>query len=147
MQQEWIVDRLKLLPISLIAIDEAHCVSQWGHDFRPAYLKIKELKTHFPEVPFLALTASATLRVQEDIITHLALKNPVVFKKSFARDNLGYHVIPTDDKLHKIQQIVSKNKQSSIIYVRNRRSCLEVSQQLNSLGHSSTYFHGGLSLK
>lgn len=147
LQQEWIVDRLKLLPISLIAIDEAHCVSQWGHDFRPAYLKIKDLKTHFPEVPFLALTASATLRVQEDIITHLALKNPVVFKKSFARDNLGYHVIPTDDKLHKIQQIVSKNKQSSIIYVRNRRSCLEVSQQLNSLGHSSTYFHGGLSLK
>lgn len=147
LQQEWIVDRLKLLPISLIAIDEAHCVSQWGHDFRPAYLKIKDLKTHFPEVPFLALTASATLLVQEDIITHLALKNPVVFKKSFARDNLGYHVIPTDDKLHKIQQIVSKNKQSSIIYVRNRRSCLEVSQQLNSLGHSSTYFHGGLSLK
>jgi len=147
LQQDWIVERLKLLPISLIAIDEAHCVSQWGHDFRPAYLKIKDLKTHFPAIPFIALTASATFRVQQDIIEHLALKNPVVFKKSFARENLGYHVIKTDDKLHKIQQIVSKNKQSSIIYVRNRRSCLEVSQQLNSLGHSSTYFHGGLAFK
>lgn len=147
LQQEWIVERLKLLPISLIAIDEAHCVSQWGHDFRPAYLKIKDLKTHFPAIPFIALTASATFRVQQDIIEHLALKNPVVFKKSFARENLGYHVIKTDDKLHKIQQIVTKNKQSSIIYVRNRRSCLEVSQQLNSLGHSSTFFHGGLPFK
>jgi len=147
LQQEWIVERLKQIPINLIAIDEAHCVSQWGHDFRPAYLKIKDLKTHFPKVPFIALTASATERVQKDICEHLALNNPIFFKKSFARENLAYHVIKTEDKLHKIEQIVTKHKESCIIYVRNRRSCIETSQQLNSLGFTSTYFHGGMSLK
>lgn len=74
LQQDWIVERIKQLPINLIAIDEAHCVSQWGHDFRPAYLKIKNLKNDFPNIPFLAVTASATERVQKDIIEHLNLK-------------------------------------------------------------------------
>ncbi|MVO09162.1 RecQ family ATP-dependent DNA helicase [Flavobacterium sp. TP390] len=147
MQQDWIVERLKRLPINLIAIDEAHCVSQWGHDFRPSYLKIKDLKNHFPKVPFLALTASATQRVQEDIIEHLALENPVRFQKSFERSNLAYHVIETEDKLYKVRQILSKNPQSSIIYVRNRKSCLEIAGQLQSLGLKSTYFHGGLPAK
>ena len=147
MQQDWIVERLKRLPINLIAIDEAHCVSQWGHDFRPSYLKIKDLKNHFPKVPFLALTASATQRVQEDIIEHLALENPVRFQKSFERSNLAYHVIETEDKLYKVRQILSKNPQSSIIYVRNRKSCLEIASQLQSLGLKSTYFHGGLPAK
>ncbi|MCU0349328.1 MAG: RecQ family ATP-dependent DNA helicase [Flavobacterium sp.] len=145
--QEWVLERIKQLPIQLIAIDEAHCVSQWGHDFRPAYLLIKNLKTHFPKVPFLAVTASATERVQTDIITHLALENPQIFKKSFARENLGYHVVHTEDKLYKLQQIVAKNKQSSIVYVRNRKSCISLANQLSNLGFTSTYFHGGLSFK
>ena len=147
LQQDWIVERLKQLPINLIAIDEAHCVSQWGHDFRPSYLKIKDLKTHFPKVPFLALTASATRRVQEDVIVNLALEQPLLFKKSFSRSNLAYHVIQTEDKLYKIKQILTKNPQSSIIYVRNRKSCIEISNQLQSLGITSTYFHGGLPIK
>lgn len=147
LQHDWIVERLKQLPINLIAIDEAHCVSQWGHDFRPAYLKISELKTAFPKTPFLALTATATKRVQEDICKNLALENPQFFTKSFTRENLAYHVIKTEDKLFKIQQILTKNPQPSIIYVRNRKSCIETSQQLNQLGFSTTFYHGGLPAK
>lgn len=143
LQQEWVLDRIKELDINLIAIDEAHCISQWGHDFRPAYLKIGVLKSFF-NVPFIALTATATPRVQEDICNLLALKNPTVFKKSFARENLGYHVIYTEDKTSKLKQIFDKNPQPAIIYVRNRKACLEISNQLNQLGYRSTYYHGGL---
>lgn len=144
LQADWIVERIKELPINLVAVDEAHCVSQWGHDFRPAYLKISGLKKQMPKVPFLALTASATKRVQEDIITQLGLENPVIFKKSFARENIAYMVFDTEDKLYRIEQILTKNPSPSIIYVRNRKSCHEVSRQLQSLGFKATYYHGGL---
>ena len=147
LQSEWILDRIKTLPINLIAIDEAHCVSQWGHDFRPAYLKISNLKTHFPKVPFLALTATATPRVKEDIITELGLQHPQCFEKSFERKNIAYMVFEIEDKLFRIQQILSKNPQPSIIYVRNRKACLDTAAQLNSLGFKATYYHGGLSTK
>lgn len=147
LQADWVIERIKELPINLVAVDEAHCVSQWGHDFRPAYLKIAALKKHLPHVPFLALTASATQRVQDDIITQLALEKPVVFKKSFARENLAYMVFETEDKLHRIQQMLTKNPEPSIIYVRNRKSCHDVSAQLNSLGYKATFYHGGLKEK
>jgi ATP-dependent DNA helicase RecQ len=147
LQNEWILERLKNLPINLIAIDEAHCVSQWGHDFRPAYLKIVQLKEFFPKVPFLALTASATPRVKEDIITQLQLKNPQIFTKSFYRDNIAYMVFETEDKLYLLQQILHKNPQPSIVYVTNRKSCLETAKQLESLGFTATFYHGGLSAK
>lgn len=147
LQSDWILERIKNLPINLIAIDEAHCVSQWGHDFRPAYLKISNLKTHFPKIPFLALTATATPRVKEDIITQLGLENPKSFEKSFERKNIAYMVFEIEDKLFRIQQILSKNPQPSIIYVRNRRACLDTAAQLNSLGFKATYYHGGLSTK
>ncbi len=147
LQSDWILERIKNLPINLIAIDEAHCVSQWGHDFRPAYLKIATLKTHFSTVPFLALTASATKRVQEDVILQLELEKPVFFQKSFERKNIAYMVFKAEDKLYKVSQILTKNKESSIIYVRNRKSCIDVAAQLQSLGFSATYYHGGLSSK
>ena len=147
LQADWVIERIKELPINLVAVDEAHCVSQWGHDFRPAYLKIAALKKHLPLVPFLALTASATQRVQDDIVTQLALDKPAVFKKSFARENLAYMVFETEDKLHRIQQILTKNPEPSIIYVRNRKSCHDVSAQLNSLGYKATFYHGGLKEK
>ncbi|MGM8361204.1 RecQ family ATP-dependent DNA helicase [Flavobacterium sp. ARAG 55.4] len=147
LQSDWILDRIKTLPINLIAIDEAHCVSQWGHDFRPAYLKISNLKTYFPKVPFLALTATATSRVKNDIITELGLLNPHCFEKSFERKNIAYMVFEIEDKLFRIQQILSKNPQPSIIYVRNRKACLDTAAQLNSLGFKATYYHGGLSTK
>ncbi|MBP6556718.1 MAG: RecQ family ATP-dependent DNA helicase [Flavobacterium sp.] len=147
LQNDWILERIKNLPINLIAIDEAHCVSQWGHDFRPAYLKIVQLKEFFPKVPFLALTASATPRVKEDIIVQLKLNNPQIFSKSFYRDNIAYMVFETEDKLHLLQQILHKNPQPSIIYVTNRKSCNETVKQLESLGFTATFYHGGLSSK
>lgn len=147
LQNEWILERLKNLTVNLIAIDEAHCVSQWGHDFRPAYLKIVKLKECFPEVPFLALTASATQKVIEDIIIQLQLKNVKQFSKSFYRNNIAYLVYKTEDKLHLIEQILSKNPEPSIIYVTNRKSCLETVKQLESQGFKATYYHGGLNFK
>ncbi|UPZ15883.1 RecQ family ATP-dependent DNA helicase [Flavobacterium humidisoli] len=147
LQSDWILERIKNLPINLIAIDEAHCVSQWGHDFRPAYLKISELKKFFPKIPFLALTATATPRVIEDIRTQLELKNPRHFQQSFERKNIAYMVFEVEDKLYRTEQILKKNPQPSIIYVRNRKACLNMSSQLQSLGFTSTYYHGGLSSK
>jgi ATP-dependent DNA helicase RecQ len=147
LQNDWILERIKNLPINLIAIDEAHCVSQWGHDFRPAYLKIVQLKDYFPKVPFLALTASATSRVKEDIIAQLKLRNPQVFTKSFYRANIAYMVFETEDKLYLLQQILQKNPEPSIIYVTNRKSCLETVHQLENQGFTGTYYHGGLTAK
>jgi ATP-dependent DNA helicase RecQ len=147
LQSDWILERIKSLTINLITIDEAHCVSQWGHDFRPAYLKISGLKMHFPKTPFLALTATATPKVKESIIEDLGLHNPKIFEKSFARENIAYMVFEVEDKLFKIEQILKKNPQPSIIYVRNRKSCLDISSQLKSLGFKATYYHGGLTAK
>ncbi len=147
LQSDWILERIKNLPINLIAIDEAHCVSQWGHDFRPAYLKISELRKFFPKVPFLALTATATPRVIEDIRTQLELKNPNHFQQSFERKNIAYMVFEVEDKLYRTEQILKKNPQPSIIYVRNRKACLNMSSQLQALGFTATYYHGGLSSK
>lgn len=144
LQNEWILDRIKNLPLNLIAIDEAHCVSQWGHDFRPAYLKINLLKEFFPKIPFLALTASATERVQKDIIEQLKLDKPVFFSKSFARENLAYMVFEAEDKLHLAEQILRKNPQPSIIYVTTRKACTDIVSQLKAIGFNATYYHGGL---
>jgi ATP-dependent DNA helicase RecQ len=147
LEQDWVLDRIKALPISLIAIDEAHCVSQWGHDFRPSYLKIKNLKSHFSKIPFIALTASATPQVKDDIIALLGLENPKVFQQSFARHNLGYFIIPAEDKIYKLNQILQKNPESAIIYVRNRKNCHEYASHLEVLGHKTTFYHAGLSVK
>lgn len=147
LQSDWILERIKNLPINLIAIDEAHCVSQWGHDFRPAYLKIALLKSFFPKVPFLALTATATQRVKEDIKAQLQLHNPAEFTQSFYRENIAYWIYETEDKLHLIQQILHKNPQPSIVYVTNRKACSETAQQLESLGFTATYYHGGMAAK
>jgi ATP-dependent DNA helicase RecQ len=147
LQSDWIIERLKKLPINLIAIDEAHCVSQWGHDFRPAYLKIALLKPHFPKTPFMALTASATQRVQDDIILQLALNQPVLFKKSFLRANIAYMVFEIEDKGFRMEQILRKNPEPSIIYVRNRKLCIDTANQLEAQGFKATYYHGGLSAK
>jgi ATP-dependent DNA helicase RecQ len=144
LQNDYVLDRIKTLPINLITIDEAHCVSQWGHDFRPAYLKINLLKEHFPKTPFLALTASATQRVREDVIVQLQLKNPQIFEKSFARNNIAYMVFDIEDKNFRMEQILKKHKEASIIYVRNRKSCTTIAEQLQTSGIKATYYHGGL---
>ncbi len=144
LQNDYVLDRLKTLPINLIVIDEAHCVSQWGHDFRPAYLKINLLKEYFTKTPFLALTASATPRVREDMVMQLQLKNPQIFEKSFARENIAYMVFDIEDKNFRMEQILKKHKESSIIYVRNRKSCTTIVAQLQTSGIKATYYHGGL---
>jgi ATP-dependent DNA helicase RecQ len=147
LQNDWILERIKNLPINLIAIDEAHCVSQWGHDFRPAYLKIAKLKELFPKLPFLALTASATERVKEDIVTQLQFKDPNVFTKSFYRENISYIVLETEDKGHWLQQILKKNPEPAIVYVTTRKACTETTSLLEALGFTATFYHGGLSTK
>jgi len=144
LQNDWIVERIKNLPINLIAIDEAHCISHWGHDFRPAYLKINKLKEYFPKVPFLALTATATARVQKDILEQLAISDAAFFSKSFSRENLSYMVFEVEDKFHLAEQILRKNPEPSIIYVTNRKSCTDTVSQLETLGFKATYYHGGL---
>ena len=147
LQNEWVLNRIKNLKINLIAIDEAHCVSQWGHDFRPAYLKIGLLKSHFSKIPFIALTATATKRVQDDLIAQLHLQHCVLFTKSFERQNLAYMVYKVDDKMHIVSQMLRKNKAPSILYVRNRKSCLDTVKQLEALGFSATFYHGGLTIR
>ncbi|WP_026710949.1 ATP-dependent DNA helicase RecQ [Flavobacterium filum] len=147
LEQDWIIEKIKNLPVNLIAIDEAHCISQWGHDFRPSYLKVNVLKQHFPGVPFLALTATATQRVKQDIIEQLNLEKPQLFQKSFARENLSYHVIPSEDKLYQITQILNRQPEPSIIYVRNRKNCVEIAEQLSKLGFKANFYHGGLTMR
>ncbi len=144
LQQDWVLEKIKNLPLNLIAIDEAHCISQWGHDFRPSYTKINLLKPLFPKVPMIALTASATVEVKKDIIKQLELEQPKLFQISFARENIGYFVYEVEDKGYKIEQILKKNPEPSIIYVRNRKMCHDLSFQLNQSGFKTTLYHGGL---
>lgn len=143
--QDWFLTRLSEIPISMIVIDEAHCVSQWGHDFRPSFLEIKNLKNIFKTQPFVALTATATPKVEAEIVSLLSLQEPKIFKQSFERKNVGFFLIETQDKWQKIIQILHKNPQSAIIYVRNRKSCYLYFDKLQLLGFKATYYHGGLS--
>lgn len=145
LQQELVQERIKQMNVSLIAVDEAHCISQWGSDFRPAYKNIAVLRQLQPTVNMIALTASATPIVLQDIIKELDFINPKIFKQSFSRPNLAYMVFHEDDKYYRIETILKKYKSASIIYVRNRKLTLELSNFLESKGISATYYHGGLS--
>jgi len=132
------------MPVNLLAIDEAHCISQWGYDFRPAYLEIAAIRSYFPGVPLLALTASATPRVQQDICEKLLMKQPAIFTKSFARHNLSYSVIEEDNKPEKLKHILQRVQGSAIVYCRNRKRTREVADMLEQAGIAATYYHAGL---
>jgi len=147
LQQDLVQERIKQMNVNLIAVDEAHCISQWGHDFRPAYRDIKVLRTLHPNVNVIGLTASATDKVVKDICSQLDCIAPQIFKTSFQRPNLAYLTLDCDDKYFKTVQILKKYSGSSIIYVRNRKATLEISNYLNKLGITSGYYHGGLSTK
>lgn len=147
LQQEIVQNYIKQMNVNLIAVDEAHCISQWGNDFRPAYKNITLLREIHPLVPIIALTATATMEVLEDTISELKMEIPSVFKNSFVRENLSYQVFKEDDKLYRAEQLLKNNSGSAIIYVRNRKSTIEIAEQLNSLGISATYYHGGISAK
>ncbi|PZR26825.1 MAG: RecQ family ATP-dependent DNA helicase [Azospira oryzae] len=144
-QTDLFQERFRKMNVSLIAIDEAHCISQWGHDFRPPYLQIHVLRELKPTVPFIALTASATQLVKEDIIKHLHLKDTVVFQKSFARDNLSLVVRNTENKEKKLIEILRKVPGSAIIYVRSRKSTQDIAGFLIKQRISATFYHAGLS--
>lgn len=135
---------LPSLPISLVAVDEAHCVSQWGYDFRPPYLRISALRSELPGIPFLALTASATPEVQQDIIDKLEFRNQVLFRQSFERPNLSYSVFRADARINKILDILQKVPGSSIVYCKSRRRTREISDLLRLHGVSADYYHAGL---
>ncbi|HMU02659.1 MAG TPA: ATP-dependent DNA helicase RecQ, partial [Saprospiraceae bacterium] len=136
--------RLAKTKLSLIAVDEAHCISQWGYDFRPSYFNIPKLREIHPKVPIIALTATATPKVLDDISEKLALKSTSIFKKSFSRDNLGLTVINSENKRSDLLQLLSHVKGCSIIYVRNRKQTIEVAQWLTEHGISCASYHGGM---
>jgi ATP-dependent DNA helicase RecQ len=136
---------LPALQITLIAVDEAHCISQWGYDFRPPYLKIAEIRNELPGVPVLALTASATPMIREDICHKLKMKSPLIFIQSFERSNLSFSVYETSSVYNKILDILRRLDGCTIIYCRNRRRTREISDLLNMHGIKSDYYHAGLS--
>lgn len=144
LESEEFRSRLKDLPICLIAIDEAHCISQWGYDFRPSYLRIADIRQLFPQVPVLALTATATPDVVDDIQERLGFRKKNVFKKSFHRDNLQYVVRYTEKKDEQILHILGRVPGSSIIYVRNRKRAQEVAAWLIEQGMAADFYHAGL---
>ena len=135
---------LHALHISLIAVDEAHCVSQWGYDFRPPYLRIANLREELPKVPVIALTASATPIVQKDIVEKLRFKEANIFIESFERKNLSYSVFKVDSKINKITEILNNVAGSSIIYCRNRRQTKNVADLLQLQNIPAAYYHAGL---
>ena len=137
--------RIAQMNVNLLAVDEAHCISQWGYDFRPPYLSIAEIKELIPNVPTLALTATATPEVVVDIIEKLEFKKANTFQKSFKRDNLAYVLLHEDQKLEKLQQIIKGVKGSGIVYVRSRRRTKEIAQFLQKRGVTADFYHAGLS--
>lgn len=135
---------LEQLPIDLIAIDEAHCISQWGYDFRPAYLKIIQVRTLFPTASIIALTASATPLVQKDICEQLGFEDTQVFKKGFFRPNLVYRVKESDDKINHLIQLIQHVKGSAIVYCRNRRKTKFIADILIQNNIPAHFYHAGL---
>ncbi len=132
------------LPISLIAVDEAHCISQWGYDFRPPYLRIAALRNELPGVPVLALTASATPEVQEDICARLNFVKGNIFRQSFARPNLSYSVFKVDSKINKLLEILNNVPGTGIVYCRSRRHCKDIAELLKLNGVDAEFYHAGL---
>lgn len=137
-------ERLKRMKVNLFAVDEAHCISQWGYDFRPPYLKIAEIREYLPGVPILALTATATTEVVIDIQKKLLFRKNNVIQSSFERKNLSYFVKKDENKLQTLLKIAGKNKGSGIIYVRNRKKTRDISDYLNKNNVSSDFYHAGI---
>lgn len=138
-------EKMRNAKVCLFAIDEAHCISQWGYDFRPSYLEIHTLREMKPGVPMIALTATATARVKQDIVDKLQLVKPNIFVKSFARDNLSYSCFREEDKQRKLLEILQKVPGSSVVYVRSRLRCKEIAGFLRKNNIGADFYHAGLS--
>ncbi|HEY4323842.1 MAG TPA: ATP-dependent DNA helicase RecQ [Mucilaginibacter sp.] len=141
---ELVRERIKYMKVNLIAVDEAHCISQWGYDFRPPYLHIADLRELHPDVPVLALTATATAEVRDDIQQKLKFSKPNVFKKSFERKNLSYVVQNVENKLKKLLDVAKGINGSGIVYVRSRKETAEIAKFYNENGIKADYYHAGL---
>ena len=148
LQTDAFIEALKRMKVCLLAVDESHCISQWGYDFRPPYLKIADIRPYMPQTPVLALTATATAKVVDDIQLRLGFKRKNVFQSSFERKNVTYNVYHEADKYgvlrHKLEAMT---KGSAIVYVRNRKRTQVISDWLNSVGISATFYHAGLDAK
>lgn len=138
---------LAKIDVNLIAVDEAHCISQWGYNFRPTYLKIAEIRKYFADTPVLALSATATPRVVDDILEKLNFKSRNVLRSSFARKNLAFRVIKENDKTARMIQLLSTEKGTAIVYVRNRRKTRALSEILSKNNISASFYHAGLDQK
>jgi ATP-dependent DNA helicase RecQ len=139
-------ERIKYMNVNLIAVDEAHCISQWGYDFRPPYLRIADLRELHPNVPVLALTATATAEVREDIQQKLLFKNGNIFQKSFERRNISYVVMNAENKLQKLLDIAKGVKGSGIVYTRSRKETAEIAKFYNENGIKADFYHAGLNV-
>ncbi len=144
---ETFLAQLKEMEISLIVVDEAHCISQWGYDFRPSYLKIGELRELMPAIPMLALTASATPEVVADIMSKLQFSDGNIFSKSFSRENLSYIVRNDFDKERQLLNILNNTRGSAIVYVRSRKRAREIAALLQANEISADYYHAGLAVE
>ena len=144
LQQEIVKDRIAQMQISLLAIDEAHCISEWGNDFRPAYLNCALLRDIKPEVPVIALTATATAKVADDITQNLRFKEYQVFKDSFNRKNIYFGVIWEEDKQRRLFELCKNSDKSAIVYVRSRKMTQVLTSYLQRKNISATYYHGGI---
>ena len=145
LQTEIFQERVKQMKVTLIAVDEAHCISQWGYDFRPSYLQIVKLREVLTDVPVMALTATATPTVSDDIVNKLEFrKNFQVFKKTFARDNLSFVVRKAENKERKLMEVLQKVNGSVIIYARSRKATQGMAEALSKKGISAAYYHAGL---
>lgn len=140
-------NKLRSMKVSMITVDESHCISQWGYNFRPAYLKIADVRKLLPDVPVLALTATATPEVVKDIQVRLAFREENVFRMSFERKNLAYIVRRTEDKSGELLHILNQVQGSAIVYTRNRKRTKEISLFLNQHDISATFYHAGLDNK
>ena len=145
LNSDFILNKLKQIPINLIAVDEVHCISEWGQDFRPSYRLIHKIREIHPSVNIIALTATATKKVTNDVVENLNLRDASIFKKSFFRENLAYQVIYNENKIGKLEKIFKKNPFPTIIYVGSRKKTEDLSNLINSKGYSSTFYHGGMS--
>lgn len=144
LKTELFTERLKRMKVDLIAVDEAHCISQWGFDFRPSYREISHLRDKLPDVPVLALTATATPKVRDDIVKQLRFRDPGIIRKSFLRPNLAYQVFQTERKWSDSLQALRETRDSAIVYMRSRKNCAEVAKWLVHNGVRATYYHAGL---
>ncbi len=147
LQQDLVKQRIAQMNVNLIAVDEAHCISQWGNDFRPAYKHIKVLREIHPSVNVIALTATAKPKVITETMEALDFINPQVFKASFSRANLAYNVVRSEDKQYDLEQQLRKHNGSSIVYVRSRKASVEIHNAIEQRGFSSTFYHGGIPTK